>query len=102
MYDEIARVEIENAMEEVRVMLNGLAPENYIIKRIPNKLAKTLQDKTLVINPDIVKYEKPVLKYVLLYEFCHLKFKTNSKKFWNMIEQYIPFYEEYEYLREIA
>ena len=37
MYDEIARIEIENVMEETRVMLNGLAPENYIIKRIPNK-----------------------------------------------------------------
>ena len=58
MYDEIARIEIENVMEETRVMLHGLAPENYIIKRISNKLAKTLKDKTIVINPEIVKYNK--------------------------------------------
>lgn len=102
MYDEIARVEIENVMEETRVMLNGLAPENYVIKRLPHKFAKTLQDKTMIINPDIVKYDKSVLKYVVLYEFCHLKFKTNSKKFWNMIEEYMPYYEEYEYIRAVA
>ena len=95
-------LEIENVMEETRIMLNGLAPENYEIRRIPNKLAKTLKDKTLIINPDIVKYNKQVLKYVVLYEFCHLKYKTNSKKFWNMIEQYMPYYEEYENIREVA
>ena len=102
MYDEIARIEIENVMEETRVMLHGLAPENYIIKRISNKLAKTLKDKTIVINPEIVKYNKEILRYVVLYEFCHLKYKKKKKKFWQMIEEYMPFYEEYEYITEVA
>ena len=102
MYDEIARIEIENVMEQTRIMLKGLAPENYIIKRIPNKLAKMLQNKTIIINPEIVKYNRNVLKYVILYEFCHLKYKSNTKRFWNMIQQYMPYYEEYEYIREVA
>lgn len=102
MYDEIARIEIENVMEETRIMLKGLAPENYIIKRLPNKLAKTLENKTIVINPEIVKYNKDVLRYVVLHEFCHLKYKTHSKKFWAMIEQYMPYYEEYECISNVA
>ena len=32
MYHEIARVEIENVMEETRIKMNGLAPENYVMK----------------------------------------------------------------------
>ena len=102
MYDEIARIEIENVMEETRIKLKGIAPDNYIIKRIPNKLAKTLKDKTIVINPEIVRYNKDILRYVVLYEFCHLKYRTNSKKFWDMIEKYMPSYEEYEYVTEVA
>lgn len=102
MYDEIARIEIENVMEETRIMLKGIAPENYEIKRIPNKLAKTLKDKTIIINPEVVKFNKEVLKYIVLYEFCHLKYSTKSKKFWNMIGQYAPYYEEYDYVRKIA
>lgn len=102
MYDEIARVEIESIMEETRIKLKGIAPENYVIKRIPNKLAKTLKDKTIVINPEIVKYNKEVLRYVVLYEFCHLKYRTNTKKFWDMIEKYMPSYEDYEYVTEVA
>ena len=96
MYDEIARIEIENVMEETRIMLNGLAPENYVIKRIPNKLAKTVANKTIVINPEIVKYDKEILKYVILHEFCHLKYKNHTKKVWEMIEKYMPYYEQYE------
>jgi len=102
MYDEIARIEIENIMEETRVRLNGLAPENYEIKRIPNKLAKTLKDKTIIINPEVVQYNKQILRYVVLYEFCHLKYRTNSKKFWDMIEKYMPSYEEYKYVTKVA
>ena len=102
MYDEIARIEIDNIMEETRVKLNGLAPENYEIKRIPNKLAKTDKNKTIIINPEVVKYNKQVLRYVVLYEFCHLKYRTNSKKFWEMLERYMPSYEEFEYVTEVA
>ena len=85
MYQEIARVEIENVMEETRIKMNGLAPENYVIRKIPNKLAKTIDMKTIVINPEIVKYDKKVLKYVVLHEFCHLKYKTHSKGFFEMM-----------------
>ena len=103
MYDEIARVEIENVMEETRIMLNGLAPENYEIKRIPNRLAKcSSEDQTIVINPDIIKYDKQVLRYVILHEFCHLKYKSHAKGFFKMMEQYMPNYEHYDYILNVA
>ena len=103
MYDEIARIEIENIMEETRVMLKGLAPENYEIKRIPNRLAQcSLEDKTIVINPDVIKYDKQVLRYVILHEFCHLKYKSHAKGFFKMMEKYMPNYENYDYILNVA
>lgn len=102
MYDEIARVEIEKVMEETRIMLKGLAPENYKIRRIPNKLAKTLENKTIIINPEVIKYDKQVLRYVVLHEFCHLKYKTHSKGFFEMMERYMEDYENYDYILNVA
>ena len=102
MYDEIARIEIEKVMEETRVKLKGLAPENYKIKRIPNKLAKMTLDRTLIINPEIVKCEKKVLKYVILYEFCHLKYKTNCKSLFEMMNQHMSNLEEFDYILNVA
>ena len=102
MYQEIARVEIENVMEETRIKMNGLAPENYVIRRIPNKLAKTIDMKTIVINPEIVKYDKKVLKYEVLHEFCHLKYKTHSKGFFEMMERYMEDYDYYDCILNVA
>jgi len=102
MYDEIARIEIEKAMEETRVLLKGLAPENYEIKRIPNKLAKMTWNKTLIINPEIVKYDKTILKNILIYEFCHIKYKTNCKSLYDMVKKYSQNFEEYDYILQVA
>lgn len=103
MYDEIARVEIENVMEETRIMLNGLAPENYEIKRMSNRLAKCIStEKTIIINPEIIKYDKQVLRYVILHEFCHLKYKSHAKGFFKMMEKYMPNYEYYDYILNVA
>ena len=102
MYDEIARVEIEKVMEETRIMLHGLAPENYEIKRMSNKLSKTLPNKTIIINPEVIKYDKQVLRYVVLSEFCHLKYKTNCKSFFEMMKKYMENYEDYSYVLNVA
>ena len=102
MYQEIARVEIEKVMEETRIMLKGLAPENYEIRKLSNKLSKLTLERGIIINPEIVKYNKQVLKYVILHEFCHLKYKTHSKGFYKMMQKYMPEYESYEYIEQVA
>ena len=102
MYQEIARVEIEKVMEETRIMLKGLAPENYEIRKLSNKLSKLTLERVIIINPEIVKYNKQVLKYVILHEFCHLKYKTHSKGFYKMMQKYMPEYESYEYIEQVA
>lgn len=81
LYDLVAQKEIETIMEKVRKQL-GFAPEDYIIKRIDNKIADCITEEGLIIiNPDIVKYDKETIEYILIHQFCHLKYKTHSKKF---------------------
>ena len=100
LYDLVAQTEIENAMERVRKLL-GFAPEDYEIKRIENKVADCITDKgIIVINPDIVKYNKQTIEYILIHEFCHLKYKTHSKKFNEMIGKYINDTKKYSLIYE--
>lgn len=96
LYDVVANKEIEVIMEKVRKTL-GFAPEDYIIKRIGNKMADCItEEKIIIINPDIVKYDKQTIEYILIHEFCHLKYKTHSKKFGEMIKENIRNYKKYE------
>lgn len=92
MYDMVAKKEIERVMEKTRIMLQ-MAPEDYKIQRISGILAKCI-DKKITINPDIAMYSREVIEYIVLHEFCHLKYKNHTKSFYNMIETYMPNYEE--------
>ena len=93
MYEQIANVEIERAMEKTRIML-GFAPEEYEIKKI-NTLG-TCKDKKITINPDVVKYGRNVIDYVVLHQYCHLKYKIHSKGFYEMMKKYQPDYKKCE------
>ena len=95
MYKQIAEKEIENIMEKVRLMV-GFAPENYEIKEMKHCIAKCTEDKKIIINPRIVRYKKETIEYIILHEFCHLKYKTHAKGFYHMIERYLPNYKEHE------
>ncbi len=95
LYDLVAQKEIEIAMEEVRKLL-GFAPEDYKIVRMNEKIAECTQEGIIQINPDIVKYNRETIKYIVLHEFCHLKYKTHTKGFFSILSKYVPNYNEYE------
>lgn len=97
MYEQIANNEIEPIMEKTRKML-GIAPEEYSVVKMKDTLGKCINGK-ITINPEIMQFKKEVIEYVVAHEFCHLKYKTHGKRFYEIIERHIPDYKKYE--REI-
>ena len=100
IYDMIAEIEIESIMEKTRIMLKGLAPEDYKIERLSNgKLASfDAISRVITVNPDIVKYKKEILEYTVLYEFCYLKYQRKVKGFRDMLRTNMPEYQNYEFV----
>lgn len=94
MYEQIAINELESIMEKVRIML-GIAPEEYRIENTEKTLGKCI-DKIITINPNLMQFRKETIEYVILHEFCHLKYKSHCKKFYEIIEKNIIDYKKYE------
>lgn len=94
MYEQIANIEIEVIMEKVRLMM-GFAPEDYIIKYEKGVIANCINSK-ITINPEIVMYDKNVIEYIIIHQYCHLKYKNHCKSFIEMIEKLVPNYKKYE------
>ena len=95
LYDKIAEEEIEGIMEKIRNMLR-IAPEDYKIKRLlGNEMARfDFEDNTILINPDIVKYNREEIEYIVFHEFCHLKYKTHCQAFKELVKKYNPEYKK--------
>ena len=95
LYDKIAETEIEKIMEKVRIE-TGLAPEDYEIKGLKKTVADwNVVNSFITISPEIVAYDEKTIEYVILHEFCHLKYKIRTKNFWKMVRTYMPNYEQY-------
>lgn len=92
LYTEIANQELELILEKIRLSLK-LAPENIEIKYMKNVLATYADGQTIIINPELFKYRRDIIEYVIIHEFCHLKYKTHTKGFYSMIKKYVPNYE---------
>ena len=86
MYEQIAKIEVERAMEKTRILL-GFAPEDYEIRKMSEELGRCEENK-ITINPEIVKYDREIIDYIVLHEYCHLKYKSHCKSFIKMLEKY--------------
>lgn len=96
MYEQIAKKEVESIMEKIRSKLK-FAPEDYKIAGIKNAMAKCNSSREIIINPYIMKYDSATIEYIILHEYCHLKYKTHSKGFWELIRKAMPQYGRYEF-----
>ena len=85
MYITISENKIEEIMEKTRKKL-GFAPEDYKIQTMNKKFATCVDMSKIIINPEIMKLEQNIIEFIIMHEFCHLKYKTHSKKFQKMIQ----------------
>ena len=95
MYYMIAEKEVENSMEKMRKLV-GLAPEEYRIKKTKSIWGSCSSNKKITINQNLMMYSRKAIDYVVLHEICHLKYMNHSKKFWAMVEKYMPDYKDAE------
>lgn len=92
MYNSIAKDELDIIMEDARHCL-GFAPEDFKIEDLGDTLAKC-SNKIITINPSIMQYSKEIIRFIVIHEFCHLKYKNHTKSFNELMEKYIFNYEE--------
>ena len=94
MYSKILDSELDSILESARINL-GYAPEDIEITKNVNFIAK-YNNKKLYINPEIIKFDKETIEYIIYHEFCHIQYKTHSKKFYEILHNFFPNYKKIE------
>lgn len=72
--------------------ITGLFPSKIYIKKMKSRFGSCSSKANISINLILAKYDKEIIDYVVLHELCHLKEMNHSKKFWNLVEKYMPDY----------
>ncbi len=93
LYNTIAETEVEYAMEIARHILK-FAPKDYSIKRLNNEFYKCTKNK-IIINPDIVKFNREIINTTIIQSFCKIKYKPNSVAYNQLLNNAMNEYEIY-------
>ena len=94
MYIKILDAELDSILESARINL-GYAPEDIEIVKGTNYIAK-YENRKIYINPEIVKFDKETIEYIIYHEFCHIQYKTHSKKFYEILQNFFPNFKKIE------
>lgn len=94
LYDTIAETEIEYAMEVARHILK-FAPEDYSIKRLNNEFYRCSKNK-IIINPDIVRFNRNIINTTIIQAFCKIKFRPNSIAYKELLNSAMNKYDIYK------
>ena len=92
MYYKVALMIVDKSVKMWKNILK-IAPDVVVIKKLKTAWGKCNSKRKITINPDLMKYDQRVIDYVVLHEFCHLRYMNHSKDFWNMVSKYMPDYK---------
>ena len=76
-----------------KLSLEALEHNKVLKEYYRKKYGKNFEEKIITINQNLMAYSRHAIEYVCLHEICHLKYMDHSKKFWNMVENYMPDYK---------
>ena len=73
----------------------GVSPSKINIKALKDRWGSATPTGEINLNSSLMKAPRNVIHYVILHELCHFKIKDHSPRFWNLIANHMPKYEEY-------
>lgn len=88
-YRKIANIEIP---ERCRYWDDRLPwqPDKVVIRNQKTKWGSCSRRKTISLNWRLIKCPQTILDYIIVHEYCHLKYFNHSKAFWDEVTRYYP------------
>ena len=93
-YSERAEEEVDRVLKVYSKKL-GIAPPSFKVKHQKSRWGSCSADNVLRINFQLVMAPPKQLEYVVVHEICHVKEKNHSARFWKLVKELMPDYEEY-------
>ena len=91
-YNKLKEI-IEEAIEKYTKLLNTEI-NYYKIKKLSSAWGiYHRRENYISFNIDLIEKDIESIEYVVLHEICHIFYMDHQKKFWTLVEKYIPDYK---------
>ena len=75
--------------------VHGVRPEGVYVQSMEKRWGSCTAAGRILINPELVRYPKGCLTYVLVHELCHLVEPGHGVRFWALLEREMGDYEKW-------
>ena len=72
----------------------GIIPVRVSINSAKTRFGSCSSKNTLNFSCRLLAYDERAIDYVVVHELCHIVHHNHSKKFWALVEKYMPDYKE--------
>ncbi len=92
----------EKSLDYLVSRTSGLARKmciNYSgvkVKNFKRRLGSCSHKGEIVYNWRIIMSPKHIIDYIIIHELCHTVHFNHSKKFWNLVKEFSPSYQEHK------
>ena len=91
-YNKLKEI-IEEAIEKYTKLLNTEI-NYYKIKKLSSAWGiYHRRENYISFNIDLIEKDIESIDYVVLHEICHIFYMDHQKKFWTLVEKYMPNYK---------
>jgi len=72
----------------------GAWPRGVRVRRTKSQWGSCGVDDVLHFNSLLAAVPRPIFEYVVVHELCHLRVRDHSRRFWRLVGEVLPDYEE--------
>ncbi len=70
----------------------NLYPKEVKFRRYKSRWGCCSEDNVITFNSQLLKYDPPLIDYVIIHELAHIRHKSHKKEFWRLVERFEPNY----------
>ena len=93
-YLDKARAVYSNVLDEILPRFKDVERPRLIVRTMRSRWGSLSRAGTITLNVNLVRAPRPCIEYVVTHELCHMKHRDHDARFFKLLSQLMPDWEQ--------
>lgn len=93
-YLDRARVVFDDVLSSSLLFFKGADRPRLIVRAMQSRWGSLSRAGTMTLNVNLVRAPRPCIEYVVVHELCHTQHRDHDARFFRLLEQLMPDWEQ--------
>lgn len=101
-YLDRARAVFGEVLDASLLRFKGIDHPRLIVRAMQSRWGSLSRAGTMTLNVNLVRAPHPCIEYVVIHELCHTRYRDHDARFYKLLGQVMPYWEERKQRLEVA